>query len=189
MAACKETDEQLLAACKNGDGKAVDKLMIRYGALVRARARHFFLWDGDTEDLIQEGMMGLYVAIVDYRKEEGKSFKNFAYLCITRRLIDAVKKASSKKHPPQNMQVPSTHLDAFAYALPNMEDEIILSDEWKDFWKKASSLLSDFEYKLFSMYMDGMSCREICETTGKPQKSVENAIQRSKKKLQPLITK
>ncbi|MBE5752298.1 MAG: sigma-70 family RNA polymerase sigma factor [Clostridiales bacterium] len=185
----KKTDEELLTAYKNGDGKAVDELMVRYAALVRARARRFFLWGGDTEDLLQEGMMGLYSAIVDYRAEEGKTFKNFAYLCVSRRLIDAVKKASSKKIPPQSMQVPDFLVDSFQSGLPDLDDEMILSDEWKEFRKKASALLSDFEYKIFNMYLDGMSGREICETIGKPQKSVENAIQRSKKKLQPLLEK
>ncbi|MBQ7879771.1 MAG: sigma-70 family RNA polymerase sigma factor [Clostridia bacterium] len=160
----EKTDEELLAAYKCGDKKAVDELMIRYAALVRARARRFFLWDGETEDLIQEGMMGLYGAIVDYRQQEGKSFKNFAYLCVSRRLIDAVKKASSKKNPPQSKQVPDSLAATLASDLPDLDDEMILSDEWEEFRKKASAKLSDFEYKVFITYMDGMSSREISET-------------------------
>ena len=185
----EKTDDELLTAYKNGDKQAGDELMVRYASLVRARARQFFLWDGETEDLIQEGMMGLYSAIVDYREQEGKSFKNFAYLCVSRRLIDAVKRASSKKNPPQNKQVSDAVVDTFASSFPDLDDGMILSDEWKEFRKKASALLSDFEYKIFIMYMDGMSGREICETINKPQKSVENAIQRSKNKLRSLLNK
>ncbi|MBQ7879129.1 MAG: sigma-70 family RNA polymerase sigma factor, partial [Clostridia bacterium] len=120
---------------------------------------------------------------------EGKSFKNFAYLCVSRRLIDAVKKASSKKNPPQSKQVSDAVVDTLASDLPDLDDGMILSDEWEEFRKKASALLSDFEYKIFITYMDGMSSREICETIGKPQKSVENAIQRSKNKLRSMLDK
>ncbi len=184
----KITDEELVLRSRNGDKQALDELVARYADLVRRRARGFFLVDGETEDLIQEGMMGLYGAVLDYRQNEtGKSFKNFAYLCVSRRIYDAVKRSKSKKNEPLNNSVSETLADFWASEVPSPEDEMILSDERKEFRQKMTALLSDFEFKIFTMYIDGMSCTEICETTGKSVKSVDNAIQRSKRKLQPLV--
>jgi len=96
-------ETELIALAQSGDGRAMEELLARYANMVKGCARGFFLLGGETEDLIQEGMIGLYAAIVEYRdKEDGSSFKNFAYLCVKRRIIDAVKRASSKKKfPPQ----------------------------------------------------------------------------------------
>lgn len=182
-----KTDETLVSLAQSGDKQAQDELLLRYAALVRGQARRFFLMDGETEDLIQEGMIGLYHAVRDYHEAEGKSFKNFAFLCVRRRIIDAVKRASSKKIPPKSKQVSNTLADTYAHGLPSLDDELILFDEWQEFRQKMSSMLSDFEFKIFTMYMDGMSCVEICRTTGKTQKSVDNALQRSKRKLRPLL--
>ena len=184
----KTTDEELVLRSRDGDKQALDELVTRYADLVRRRARGFFLVDGETEDLIQEGMMGLYGAVLDYRQNEtGKSFKNFAYLCVSRRIYDAVKRSKSKKNEPLNNSVPDTLADFWVSEVPSPEDEMILSDERKEFKQKMTALLSDFEFKIFTMYIDGMSCTEICETTGKSVKSVDNAVQRSKRKLQPLL--
>ncbi len=186
----KKTDEQLIELFAQGDAQAMDELLLRYAGLVRGRARGFFLYGGETEDLIQEGMIGLHRAILDYKRtENGKSFKNFAYMCVSRKIIDAVKKSASKKNQPLNNSIPDSVLDGRDFQTPSLDDEIILSDEKKEFKQKMIRILSDFEYKIFSLYMDGMSCSEICETTGKSVKSVDNAIQRSKKKLQRLVLK
>ena len=185
----KITDEELVLRSRNGDKQALDELVARYADLVRRRARGFFLVDGETEDLIQEGMMGLYGAVLDYRQNEtGKSFKNFAYLCVSRRIYDAVKRSKSKKNEPLNNSVSETLADFWASEVPSPEDEMILSDERKEFRQKMTALLSDFEFKIFTMYIDGMSCTEICETTGKTPKSVDNAVQRSKQKLRKAFT-
>ena len=186
----KKSDEELVALAQNGDKQAMEELLIRHAGLVRGCARGFFLIGGETEDLIQEGMIGLYSAIGDYRQgETASSFKNFAYLCISRRIIDAVKASARKKNSPLNDATPIGIVSAdkeFA-AHFNPEDLLILRDDRREFRQKISGVLSDFEFKVTTMYMDGMSCAEICEATGKTAKSVDNALQRSKKKLQEVL--
>lgn len=181
-------DEELVQLSQNGDKQATDELLRRYADLVRGCARGFFMVGGETEDLIQEGMIGLYHAIMDYRKkEDGRSFKNFAYLCVSRKIIDAVKISSSKKNAPLNTGVSIQESEDFRSSGLSPEDMLILNDDRRELKQKMSRVLSDFEFKVAIMYMDGMRCTEICEMTGKSQKSVDNAIQRSKKKLQALF--
>ena len=186
----KKSDEELVALAQDGDKQAVEELLIRHAGLVRGCARGFFLIGGETEDLIQEGMIGLYGAIGDYRQgETASSFKNFAYLCISRRIIDAVKASARKKNAPLNDATPIgvVEADKEAAAYFNPEDLLILRDDRREFRQKISGVLSDFEFKVTTMYMDGMTCAEICEATGRPAKSVDNALQRSKKKLQEVL--
>jgi len=184
----KKKDEELVKLSQNGDKQAMDELLRRHSGLVRGYARGFFLPGGETEDLIQEGMIGLYHAITDYRERaDGRSFKNFAYLCVSRKIIDAVKTSASKKNGPLNSSVPMPNLEDWMAAELSPEDLLILSDERREFKQKMSRVLTDLEFKITTMYMDGMRCAEICEITGKSPKSVENAIQRSKIKLQKLL--
>lgn len=186
----KTTDEELVAQSQSGDKQATEELLLKYSDLVRGCARGFFLVGGETEDLIQEGMIGLYHAVMDYKcKENNKSFKNFAYLCVSRKIIDALKKSTSKKNKPLNDSVPESVADFWAFTGPDPEESMILSDDKKEFKRKMSGVLSDFEFKIIMMYMDGMTCAQICEATGRSAKSVDNAIQRSKKKLQQLLNK
>ncbi len=189
MSMDKLTDEALIALCAKENNAAMEELLRRYAGLVRSCARRYFLVGGETEDLIQEGMIGLYRAIGAYDggKEKGRSFKNFAYLCITRQILDAVKTVYRKKNggvhalQPLTVEMVETGLDP--------EEALILSDEQKEFRQKMSKVLSDFEFKITTMYMDGMTCAEICESTGKSPKSVDNAIQRSKRKLLQVFKK
>ena len=185
------SEKELIALAQSGDGRAMEELLCRYADMVKSCARGFFLLGGETEDLIQEGMIGLYAAIVDYRdKEDGSSFKNFAYLCVKRRIIDAVKRAASKKNSPLNNGVSAEDVDGWLiYSAFNPEDSLILSDERREFKQEMIRVLSDFEYKVFSLYMEGMSGTQICEATGKSEKSVSNALQRSKGKLQEIFRK
>ncbi|MBQ8295977.1 MAG: sigma-70 family RNA polymerase sigma factor [Clostridia bacterium] len=186
----KKTDEELVESAQSGDKQATEELLLRYAGLVRGCARGFFLMGGETEDLIQEGMIGLYHSIVDYRKkEDGRSFKNFAYLCVSRRIIDAVKTSARKKNAPLNNGVSILVADDWTEPGLSPEDLLILNDDRREFKQKMSRVLSDFEFKVTTMYMDGMTCVEICDATGKSAKSVDNAIQRSKKKLQEIIKK
>lgn len=178
----KKSDEELVELSRGGDKRAMEELLLRHAGLVRGIARGFFLVGGETEDLIQEGMIGLYNAIEEY-KDTGKSFKNFAYLCVSRRIMDAVKTSSRKKNSPLNDGVSMAAEEEFADAGLSPEDLLILSDDRREFRQKISGVLSDFEFKVVTMYVDGMHCAEICQATGKSQKSVDNAIQRSKKKL------
>lgn len=183
----KKTDEELVELSQNGDKQATEELLLRHAGLVRSCARGFFLVGGETEDLIQEGMVGLYSAIGDYkRREGGVSFKKFASLCVSRRIIDAVKASSRKKSAPLNYYVSFTDEDWTSSEL-SPEDMLILRDDRREFRQKMSGILSDFEFKVTTMYMDGLSCAEICDVTGKSAKSVDNAIQRSKKKLQEAL--
>ncbi|MBQ7912339.1 MAG: sigma-70 family RNA polymerase sigma factor [Clostridia bacterium] len=185
------TEDELLTAAQSGDGRAMEELLCRYSDMVKSCARGFFLLGGETEDLIQEGMIGLYAAIVDYRrKEDGSSFKNFAYLCVKRRIIDAVKRAASKKNSPLNEGVSAEWADGWlVYSAFNPEDSLILSDQRREFKQEMIRVLSDFEYKVFNLYLEGMSNAQICEATGKSDKSVSNALQRSKAKLQEVFKK
>lgn len=184
MQGTQKTDEELVTLSQNGDSQATDELVLRYGDFVRRRARGFFLVGGESEDLIQEGLLGLFSAIQTYKRgQNGKSFKNFAYLCVSNKIIDAVKRSTSKKNRPLNDSVSTALVEERISPALDPEEEIIALDESKEVRQKMSAVLSDFEFKIFTMYMYGMSCAEICATTGKPQKSVDNAVQRSKRKL------
>ena len=180
-----KTDEELIRLAQEEDMSAADELCERYLWLVRQHARRFFLLGGETEDLIQEGMLGLYVAVREYKTDSNNSFKAFASLCILRRIIDAVKKAASKKNAPLNCYASLEEWDLGAEFNP--EAALIQQDEKMEINQKMSRVLSDFEFKVMTMYIDGMTTAEICEATGKTMKSVDNAVQRSKKKLQEIF--
>jgi RNA polymerase sporulation-specific sigma factor len=187
----RNSDEELVTLAQNGDNQAMEELLRRHAGIVRSSARGFFLPGGETEDLIQEGMIGLYQAIGDYQiQEKSSSFKNFAYLCVSRKIIDAVKSAARKKNEPLNAGVflgDSEWMRNEPHLSP--EELLIISDERRELKQKMSRVLSDFEFKITTMYVDGMTCAEICEATGKSAKSVDNAIQRSKRKLEQLLKK
>lgn len=185
-----KTDEELVGLCESGDDGAMDELLCRHSGLVRSCARRYFLIGGETEDLIQEGMIGLYHAINGYdgKLKRGMSFKNFAYLCISRRIMDAVKRASRKKNLAEGYGLVDLETDVATSGL-NPEELLILNDEQRELKQKMSRVLSDFEFKITTMYVEGMSCAEICEATGKPAKSVDNALQRSKRKLLQILKK
>ena len=185
----KSSDEELVALAQGGDNQAMEELLRRHAGIVRSSARGLFLPGGETEDLIQEGMIGLYQAIGDYQiQEKSSSFKNFAYLCVSRKIIDAVKSAARKKNEPLNAGVFLGDAEwMFGEAHLSPEELLIVSDERKELKQKMSRVLSDFEFKITTMYVDGMTCAEICEATGKSAKSVDNAIQRSKRKLEQLL--
>ncbi len=187
----KRSDEELVAHAQGGDQAAAEELLRRHAGVVRSCARGFFLIGGETEDLIQEGMIGLYQAIGAYKiGEASSSFKNFAYLCVSRKIIDAVKAAASKKNAPLNAGIFLHDSDFLISGFETSPEElVIISDERRELKSKMSRLLSDFEFKITTMYVDGMTCAEICEATGKPAKSVDNALQRSKRKLQQLLKK
>lgn len=180
----KIKDEALVSAFQSGDKQAIDELLKRYAGLVKSCARRFFLVGGETDDLVQEGMFGLCRAVVDYdvSNAQGSSFKTFAKLCVSRRIIDAVKKANRKKNAP-TYPLDTTQADMDL----NPEEILILDDEERELREKMSRVLSDFEYKVATMYIDGISCADISDATGRPIKSVDNALQRSKRKLSEIF--
>lgn len=181
------TDENLAVQAQNGDKSAVEALLARYKNVVLSIARGFFLSGGDTEDLVQEGMCGLYSAIVTYSQDKS-GFSTYARHCIRNRIIDAVKVSSSSKNYALNNFVPIA--DAAEDALgdgKDPEEELITGENRKEFLQKISKNLSSFEFKVVVMYMDGLTMSEIASSVDKPVKSIDNALQRAKRKLQKVL--
>ena len=176
----------------SGDREAEETLAGRYLRLVRACARPFFLAGGDSEDLIQEGTFGLLSAIRQYRADVGASFKTFAEHCIRMRLLSAIKSASQLKHFPLNDGVsleqlsedPGAQLSAIPEISRRSPEELVLERESKEeLYAAFSKCLSRFELKVLDLYLDGLSYREIADILGKSAKSVDNAVQRIRRKL------
>lgn len=174
------SDEALAAAAQGGDAAASEQLLRRYKNSVRGVARSFFLEGGDAEDLVQEGMIGLYRAVTDFRSG-GMSFKNFAYLCIRRSIVSAVRAAARKKHSPLNKGVPLPETDEAGVADP--EEIVIGSEEASEFFELLQRELTPAEYGALTAYMEGLSMGEIAEQQGVSPKSAENAVQRAKSKV------
>ena len=177
------TDEKLASLAQKGDKAATEALLKRYKNAVLSIARRFFLSGGETEDLVQEGMCGLYSAIGGY--EQGKSaFSVYAARCIRNRIIDAVKATSGAKHSALNNFLPIAEVGEELYsAAENPEDELIKTENSREFLHRIGKVLSPLEFKITVLYMDGLTMAEISSAVGKPVKSVDNALQRSKRKL------
>ncbi len=186
-----QTDEDLAEKAQSGDALATEALILRYNHAVRARARQFFLAGGETEDLVQEGMIGLYFAVRDYRRESGKSFKNFAYLCVTRRMYDAIGKMTTKKSSvlTESVSLFDGNVLDILDERASPEERLLDSEARAEFQIRLMRELSDFEYRVLNMYLEGMSYSQICEATKKPFKSVDNALARAKRKLQKAFEK
>lgn len=191
------TDEEILLAIKDKDDKvALDYLIIKYRNFVRAKARSYFLIGADREDIIQEGMIGFYKAIRDFRNDKLSSFRAFAELCVTRQIITAIKTATRQKHIPLNSYISlnkpiydedsdRTLLDVLSGAkAADPEDLVISREEFVDIEKKMEEILSDLEWKVLMSYLDGKSYQEIAEELHRHVKSIDNALQRVKRKLE-----
>ena len=172
-----KSDEELTAIAQSGGEGAEEELLNRYKSAVRARARKFFLTGGETEDLAQEGMIGLVSAIRDFRADGGKTFKNFAYLCVSRRIYSALRAAG--RTPEYDDLDPDSVSEG---ATP--EDFVLAGESLAEFRTKLTGTLSDFEFRVVSLWLDGMSYAAIAQATGKDLKAVDNALSRSRKKLQ-----
>ena len=185
------TDEQLCILCSEGNRDAEEILVGRYHRFVRSCARPYFLAGGDSEDLLQEGMFGLIKAMREYDPGRDASFQTFADTCIRNRLYSVLKAASSGKHLPLNQSVPlNPSLFDANPSFAQVDPEVLLIDR-----EKAASLLqstrkqlSEFEVKILGYYLDGLTCREIAETVGKSPKSVDNAVQRIRRKVARCIS-
>jgi RNA polymerase sporulation-specific sigma factor len=187
------SDEELQHLASSGDSLAENRLAERYSRLVRICARPFFLAGGDSEDLTQEGMLGLLSAIREFNQSMNTSFKTYAELCIRRRLISAVKSASRRKHTPLNEGV--SFEDVFSddidfspgystLAFHRVPEEQVLARESADeFYCIYSRCLSEFENTILRFYLDGLSYRSIAKVVGRTEKSVDNAVQRIRRKL------
>ena len=188
----RHSDEALCALAASGNREAEEVLVARYNRLVRTCARPFFLIGGDSEDLTQEGMVGLIKAVREYDAAKEASFRTFAEICIRNRLYSVLRAAARDKHSPLNQSVPldTPFFDANSYTsgtsdLTQRDPEAYLIDREHTaaLLSGVRKQLSEFEAKILGYYLDGLSCREIAETVGKPPKSVDNAVQRIRRKV------
>lgn len=191
------TDEEIVADAKDNDNTvALDYLINKYRNFVRAKARSYFLIGADREDIIQEGMIGLYKAIRDFRNDKLSSFRAFAELCVTRQIITAIKTATRQKHIPLNSYVSlnkpiydedsdRTLLDVLSGSKISDPEELVISrEEFIDIEEKMGQILSDLEWKVLMAYLDGKSYQEIAVELQRHVKSIDNALQRVKRKLE-----
>ncbi|SEI11054.1 RNA polymerase, sigma 30 subunit, SigH [Halobacillus karajensis] len=195
----KLEDEEIVERINQGQVQALDYLINKYKNFVRAKARTYFLIGADREDIVQEGMIGLYKAIRDYREGKLSSFKAFAELCVTRQIITAIKTATRQKHIPLNSYVSldkpiydeesdRTLLDVIAGSKAIDPQELIVNKEkFSDMEEKMSELLSDLEKKVLALYLDGRSYQEISVELSRHVKSIDNALQRVKRKLEKYL--
>ena len=194
-------DEDLVHAAQQGDDAAQEYLLNKYKSLVRAKSRAYFLIGADTEDIIQEGMIGLYKAIRDFNCEKNAAFGGFAELCVNRQMITAIKAATRQKHQPLNSYVSlnkpiyeenaeHTYLDFLqndAVELVNPEALLIGQENKSILEDRMTKSLSSFETRVLALYLQGGSYFEIARILHKPEKSIDNALQRVKKKLERLL--
>ena len=193
------TDEDVVALCRTGDAVAVEYLLNKYKNFVRSKARSYFLIGADHEDIVQEGMIGLYKAIRDFRPEKLSSFRAFAELCITRQIITAIKTATRQKHIPLNSYVSlnkplydeesdRTLLDVCAEGHSANPEELLISQEdLRGIHQKIDEVLSGLEQEVLAAYLDGKSYQEIADMLGRHVKSIDNALQRVKRKLEKYL--
>ncbi len=188
------TDEEIVALAQAGDDKALVHLLEVFKAAVRVKARSYFLIGADHEDIVQEGMIGLYKAIRDYRPDRLASFRAFADLCIKRQIITAIKTATRQKHIPLNSYVSlnkplyeedgeRTLLDMIEGQVTNPEELYINQEEMSSIQAMIDKLLSSFERQVLSAFLDGRSYQEIADMLGRHVKAIDNALQRIKMKM------
>jgi RNA polymerase sporulation-specific sigma factor len=190
-------DLQLVLKARNGDGAALDHLIRRYSGFVRLKASSYFLAGGDAEDLVQEGLIGLYKAVRDFRADKETSFRSFAELCVTRQIITAIKTATRFKHAPLNTYVSFSHTPAghdgdgdctLGDALPGPGvDEppvcVISTEELQSLVFCLGSGLSRLESDALRLYLEGSSYEEMAAELGCDTKTIDNALQRVKRKI------
>lgn len=188
----QETDEALIARLRQGEEEIIDYLMDKYKYLVRSKAKALFLIGGDTDDLIQEGMIGLFKAVRDFREDKDSSFFHFAQLCIARQMYTAVEASNRKKHAPLNSYIPLYGDEGEGVQLAdvlgsmdesNPENLMINQESLKDFQRKVRQTLSKLEQEVLNYYLQGLQYTQIAEIMGREPKAIDNAIQRIKKKL------
>ena len=189
------TDEQVVRLAQGTDSQALEYLLNKYKNFVRTKARSYFLIGADHEDIVQEGMIGLYKSIRDYKEEKLSSFRAFAELCITRQIITAIKTATRQKHIPLNSYISlnkpiyeedsdRTLLDVITEeGISNPEEMIIDREDLSMIEGKIGQMLSDLEKDVLVRYMEGKSYVEIADEMGRHVKSIDNALQRIKRKL------
>lgn len=192
-------DEEIVELAQEGNRYATEFLVDKYKNFVRAKARSYFLIGADKEDIIQEGMIGLFKAIRDYKLDKLTSFRAFAELCITRQIITAIKTATRQKHIPLNSYVSlnkpiydeesdRTLMDVLSTAkITNPEEIVISREEFIFIEKKMGEILSSLEWKVLMAYLEGKSYQEISVELKRHVKSIDNALQRVKRKLEKYL--
>lgn len=192
----KKTDEEIVVEAKNGNKRAQEFLINKYELFVKSKAKSYFLIGADKEDIYQEGMIGLYKAIRDFNPEKLTSFRAFAELCVTRQIITAIKTATRQKHIPLNTYISlnkpiyeeeseRTLLDVLAgLKITDPEELIISQEELKRIESEMQKVLSKLELKVLNSYLDGKSYQEIACDLDRQAKSIDNALQRVKRKLE-----
>ena len=194
-----KTDEEIIEAVRDGRSDALEYLIIKYKNFVRAKARSYFLIGADREDIVQEGMIGLYKAIRDFRDDKLASFKAFAELCITRQIITAIKTATRQKHIPLNSYISldkpiydedsdRTLLDVIIGSKVTDPEELVINkEEFSGLEDKMGEILSELEQRVLMLYLDGKSYQEIAVDLKRHVKSIDNALQRVKRKLEKYL--
>ena len=192
------SDEELVVLAQQSDDRALDYLLSKYFVYVRNKSLSYYIVGADRDDIIQEGMIGLFKAVRDFSSERGVSFKTFADVCVTRQIITAVKNASRQKHAPLNFYVSlnksvsdededSTLSDILGQAKDSNPEEILIKKENANILgSEMSRLLSQFELLVLTLYLQGNSYQDIGKLIGKTPKSVDNALQRIKKKFEKI---
>ena len=187
------SEEELLGLASEGNAEASSELALRYRPLVKICTRPYFLVGGDSEDLIQEGMIGLLSSIKSFDSRQNCSFRSYAELCIKRRILSAIKSATRNKHFPLNSRLTLEEIYSDDDSTQNVimderynqtpEQLYIKQEELTDLNKLRTTILSALEQRVLELYLDGLSYEEIAKGCGKPVKSVDSALQRIKKKL------
>ena len=190
------TDEELVEQVHLGNADALDFLISKYRLFVKAKARSYFLIGADKEDIIQEGMIGLYKAIRDFKEDKLASFRAFAELCITRQIITAIKTATRQKHIPLNSYVSldkpiydeeseRTLMDIITSPISEDPEYLMINrEDYSHLERKMGEVLSDLEQKVLIRYLEGQSYNEISKDLNRHVKSIDNALQRVKRKLE-----
>lgn len=189
-------DEEIIHRIRNGCKWGMEHLIEKYKPVVRAKSRSYFLVGADREDIVQEGMIGLFKAIRDYREDKSIPFRTFAEMCITRQIITAIKTATRQKHIPLNSYI-SLNKRLFDEDSDKMliemlqevsvldpEELFISKEDYSVIESKMLELLSPFEKQVLTMYLSGIAYQEIARQLNKPVKSIDNALQRLKKKIE-----
>lgn len=188
------SDEELIEKLRQGEDDITDYILEKYKPLVRKKTNAMYLIGGETEDLIQEGMIGLFKAIRDYKPDKDASFYHFAELCINRQLYSALEASNRKKHQPLNSYISLSeqeHPDAVAAELlvdkeSGPEQTVIEQEVWEEYKKRLAQMLSRMENQVLQYYLDGNHYIQIAEMMGKSPKSIDNALQRIRQKIRQM---
>lgn len=188
------SDEELIEKLRQGEDDITDYILEKYKPLVRKKTNAMYLIGGETEDLIQEGMIGLFKAICDYKPDKDASFYHFAELCINRQLYSALEASNRKKHQPLNSYISLSeqeHPDAVAAELlvdkeSGPEQTVIEQEVWEEYKKRLAQKLSRMENQVLQYYLDGNHYIQIAEMMGKSPKSIDNALQRIRQKIRQM---